>query len=77
MGFEETSVYVKEVHTARKQDQPMTDSQEETDTLNSIAFKELNTITNHMSLEVDPSLVKPSAENPTITDTIIITFWSI
>lgn len=54
-------------------DQPPVDSQNEMEALNS-TFKKLNIATNHMSLEVDPSPVKPSGENLTVADTMIVKF---
>lgn len=64
MGFEEASGHAEEVRMARNWDQALAESQKETEVVNSVAFKELNTTTNHKSLEVDPSPLQTFCPEP-------------
>lgn len=52
---------------ARNWGHPAADSQQETEALSLTAHKELNAMDNYRSLEVYPSPVKPSDENPALT----------
>lgn len=39
------------------------------------ARQEMNTVNNHVSLEVDPSLLEHSEETPVLADTLTETLW--
>lgn len=50
----------------------MADSQQETEAFSLTAHKELNSVSDYRSLDVYPSPVKLSDENPAMADTLIV-----
>lgn len=73
--FDEVSSWVEEALVARNWDQPLANSQLETEEFSARALKEMNSANNHVRLEVDPFPTRAIRWDSALAETLILTLW--